>query len=130
MFKAQGYGGGAGARYRSVDIASRVEGATPHRLIEVLFEELQQSIDTSVAALRRGELGRRGEAQARALSILHALEVSLDFDRGGEIARGLAAIYREARRLIVAGLRDGDPNRVMQASQMLGEIAEAWRAIG
>ncbi len=130
MFKAQSYGGSAGARYRNIDIASRVEGATPHRLIVVLFEELQQALDTGVAAMRRSELGRRGEAQARALSILQALEASLDFERGGEIARGLAAVYREARRLIVAGMREGDAAPVLEAAQMVGEIAEAWREIG
>lgn len=128
MFGAQAYG--AGARYRKLDVASKVEGASPHRLIGILFEELSMSLEATAAAQRLGDVARRGPRQARAISILHALEASLDFDRGGEIAQGLAAIYREARRLTVAGVQENAPDRIDQARQMIAEIADAWGSIG
>lgn len=129
MYRPAGYMGGAGARYRSVDVASRLEGASPHRLVQVLFEELLKAIDTMLAAQRMGQAARRSERQSRALSILHALETSLDFENGGEIAANLASIYREARRLITAGGRDGQPAPVEQARAILAEIAGAWDEI-
>jgi flagellar protein FliS len=118
--------GGAGARYRNVDMSSRMEGASPHRLVQILFEELIKATDTMLAAQRLGEAAKRSERQSRALSILHALETSLDFDKGGEIAANLATIYREARRLITLGGREGHPAPVEQARAMLAEIAGAW----
>jgi flagellar protein FliS len=118
--------GGAGARYRNVDMSSRMEGASPHRLVQILFEELIKAIDTMLAAQRLGEAAKRSERQSRALSILHALETSLDFDKGGEIAANLATIYREARRLITLGGRESHPAPVEQARAMLAEIAGAW----
>ena len=121
---------GAATRYRNVDIGSRVEGASPHRLIAVLFEELDKAIQTTLAALRQGDVVKRAARQSRALSILHALEASLDHEKGGEIAAGLATIYREARRLIVAGAQEDDPERIEKARDMVGEIAEAWARIG
>ena len=80
-------------------------------------------------AVRRNDFGQRGERQSRALAILSGLETSLDFDKGGEIAAGLVAIYREARRLVIAAGRENDANRVQQARDMLFEIATAWDAI-
>jgi flagellar protein FliS len=81
-------------------------------------------------AARRRDFGQRGERQSRALSILDGLETSLDFEKGGEIARGLAGIYRDARRLVVLGARDNDCERVKQARDMIEEVASAWGAIG
>ncbi|HEY6917491.1 MAG TPA: flagellar protein FliS, partial [Allosphingosinicella sp.] len=73
---------------------------------------------------------KRGRTQARALSILHGLEGSLDFDKGAEIAAGLATVYRESRRLVVNGGRENDVEQVVRAREMLGEIAGAWGDIG
>ena len=80
---------GAYARYQDVDVAARVEGASPHALVAILFEELLKALDTIAAAERAGDRARVNTAQARALSLLHGLETGLDFERGGEIARSL-----------------------------------------
>lgn len=130
MFRTASAYAGAGARYRSIDVSSRLEGASPHRLVAVLFEELLRAIETSQAASRQGDRGKCAERQARALSILHGLEASLDFDKGGEIAANLCAIYREARRLIALGSRENRPEPVEQARAMIADIASAWESIG
>ncbi len=49
------------------------------------------------------------DKQTRALTILHALETSLDFKRGGEIAVSLATIYRESRKRILEATAVGNP---------------------
>lgn len=122
--------GAARAQYQNVDFQSRVEGASPHRLVGILFEELIKSIDAMAAACRRGDYVQRGVRQSRALNILHGLEGSLDFDKGGEIAVDLAAIYRETRRLTLESGRDNDPAHLVRAREMLAEIATAWDQIG
>jgi flagellar protein FliS len=129
MYMTRGKFGVASARYQSVDITSRIEGATPHQLVQVMYEELLKALDAMAVAVRRNDYGQRGERQSRALAILSGLETSLDFDKGGEIAAGLVAIYREARRLVIAAGRENDANRVQQARDMLFEIATAWDAI-
>src|SRR3546814_11918372 len=95
----------ASRRYAAIDTGSKVEGANPHQLVKILFDELLLAIDSSIVADKAGDRSKCSEKQARALSILHALESSLDFDKGGQVALGLAQIYREARRLIVLGLQ-------------------------
>lgn len=129
MFNAPSRQFRAYARYQDVDVSARVEGATPHTLIAILFDELLKAIDLIAAADRSADHVRITAARSRALSLLHGLEDGLDFERGGEIARTLATIYREARRLLsISG-----PERqsaLTQAREMIVEISGAWREIG
>ena len=132
MFMNNGYGamGGAKARYQIVDVESRVEGASPHRLIGILFEELMKAIEIMLAAQRAGNRMKVIERQARTSNILLALETSLDFKNGGELAVNLARVYREARRLVQLGGRGNDPALVEKARALLSGIVEAWEQIG
>lgn len=133
MYMSNGYGGGASGaklRYQTVDVESRVEGASPHRLIGILFEELMKALEIMTAAQRAGMTAKVIDKQARAANILLALETSLDFRNGGEIAVNLAKIYREARRLVQLGGRNNQPELVEKARSYLEGIVEAWEAIG
>jgi len=132
MFMNNGYGamGGARLRYQAVDIESQVEGASPHRLIGILFEELMKAIEIMLAAQRAGNRAKTIDKQARSSTILLALETSLDFRNGGEIAINLARVYREARRLIQEGGRGDDPAMVERARDLLAGIVDAWEQIG
>lgn len=130
MYAMRGQFGMAKARYQRVDVASRVEGANPHQLVAILYDELLKALDAMAAAMARNDYVQRGERQARALRLISGLETSLDFEQGGDIALGLAKIYREARRLTVAAGRENDVKLVERAREMLGEVAQAWEQIG
>lgn len=121
---------GAARAYKSVDLVSRIEGASPHQLVQVMYEELLKALDAMSVAVKRGDYVQRGQRQQRVLAILTGLTTSLDFDKGGAIAIDLAAIYREARRLVIAAGRENNAELVQQARDMLFEIATAWEAIG
>ncbi len=121
---------GAKARYQSVDVASRIEGASPHRLVQIMFDELLKALDALAVAVARRDLSQRAQRQSRALAILKGLETTLDFEKGGEIAAGPAAIYRQARRTLIEACRAHDAEAIGRARQQLGEIASAWTAIG
>jgi flagellar protein FliS len=91
---------------------------------------LLKALDAMAFATARGDYVKRGERQSKVLAILSGLETSLDFDKGGQIAVDLVAIYREARRLVIAGGRDSDAKLVTQTRDMIQEISNAWDAIG
>lgn len=130
MFYNQGYAGGSAARrYAAVHSGSRTEGATPHGLVKILFDELLLAMDAAALAERNGDRMKVSDKQARAMSILFALEASLDFDKGGDVALGLAQIYRESRRLLLAGAKERSAAPVEQARAMIAEIADAWNQI-
>ncbi|HUD94339.1 flagellar protein FliS [Sphingobium sp.] len=131
MFYNQGYAGTTAARrYAAVHSGSRTEGATPHGLVKILFDELLLAMDAAALAERNGDRMKVSDKQARAMSILFALESSLDYDKGGDVAVGLAQIYREARRLLLVGAKERSAEPVDQARAIVAEIAEAWNQIG
>ena len=72
-----------------------------------------------------GKLSLKG----RALRLLSGLEMSLDFEQGGELAVDLARVYREGRRLVIAAGRENDTAKIGQAREMIGGVAEAWAQI-
>lgn len=129
MFGAPNRKINAYARYSEVDVTARVEGATPHGLVAILFDELLKALGTMAAAERAGDRARSLSVQARALSMLHGLETGIDFERGGEIAANLAKIYREARRLLGTH-GDARLKAIEEARAMIVMISEAWTAIG
>jgi len=130
MFGASSRYSAPGARYRDIEVAARVEGATPHGLILIMFDELLKGIDALQALDAAPEPARRNAAHARVISLLHGLETSLDYKRGGEIADNLGRIYREARRLLgpTPGMERG--TALAQARDMLSTVSSAWEAIG
>ncbi len=129
MYVAKGQFGAARARYQQVDVVSRVEGADPHALVTILYEEVLKALDAMAVAAARKDFTQRGDKQARALRLLTGLETSLDFEQGGELAVGLARVYREARRLVIAAGRENDARKIGEAREMLTGVAEAWAEI-
>ena len=130
MYMARSSLSRAQASYQNVDLSTRVEGASPHQLIALLFEEAVNALDALAAAAGRRDAPRVAMAQARALSIVGGLQASLDMEGGGDLARNLADVYREASRLIMAAGKASEPTFAAQARTMLAEIASAWDSIG
>ena len=118
------------ARYRDIDVAARVQGATPHGLILIMFDELLKGIGVMQAAETVQDAARCNAAQARAISLLHGLESSLDYARGGDIAQNLGRIYREARRLLGPTPGIDRQTALKQVYDMLATVSSAWQAIG
>ena len=116
--------------YGDVDKSSRIAAASPHELVEILFEQLLLRIDRAARCVERGDMAGMFQSRAKASDILNALEESLDFDRGGEIATALAIVYREAsNRLNAANGADAAP-MLSSAREIVTEISEAWTEIG
>lgn len=130
MFGSPSRYGAPGARYRDIDVAARVEGATQHGLVAIMFEEILKGLGTMQAAETANDLARRNAAQARVVSLLHGLESALDYARGGEIAQNLGRIYREARRLLGPSPGIDRQGALTQVRDMIGTVAGAWEAIG
>lgn len=132
MFAQNPHAGYAAAsrRYAAIDAGSKVEGATPHQLVKILFDELLLAMDAAALAMRAGDRRKTSDKQTRALTLLHALESSLDYDKGGDVAVSLATIYRESRRRLLAAVAGNDAEAALGARALIAEISDAWAKIG
>jgi flagellar secretion chaperone FliS len=130
MYYSSGFAGSASRRYAAVHAGSRVESASPHGLIKILFDELLLAIEASAVAFEQGDRHKAVDKNIRAISIIQALDSSLDFERGGDIAIGLAQIYRESNRLMLLSAQTHSPVEARKAHAIISEIADAWNQIG
>ncbi len=116
----------ARSHYRSLDLASRLEGAGPHGLVAILYDELLSSIDVLAAALRQGRDVSREPHVERARSILVALIGSLDFDKGGTLAPVLAKVYRSMMGQLAIVVAEGDADKLDELRDGIANVGDAW----
>jgi flagellar secretion chaperone FliS len=115
-------------RYQQIDLASRVDGASPHSLVAMLYAELSTALAVMHRAAEVDDTARRREQHERASAILHALEASLDRVNGGALAASLAGIYRQMRQRLLAG-RTGDVVAIVEVKTGIESLAAAWAEI-
>jgi len=116
--------------YQKVGIDAAVEVADPHRLILLLFAGAEAAIAKARLAMQQEQIAAKGEAISKAIDIIaNGLKVSLDLEKGGELAERLDALYDYlVLRLLRANL-DNDLGALDEVSGLLEEIHGAWRQI-
>lgn len=121
--------GQARAQYEHMAFASRIEGASPHGLVALLYEELLLALSTLSVAMARGDVVRGNAQFSRAINIVHSLQAGLDLDRGGPLAHTLLGIYRSALTELTTARRTQDRSRIDQLTEAFADLAEGWRKI-
>jgi flagellar protein FliS len=127
---AAAYGRGAQA-YAKVGVESRVLAATPHQLIVLLFDGVQQALRAARLHMAEGKVAEKGKSISRALDIINqGLVAALDRERGGQVAENLGAIYDYAARLLLLANLQNDVQKLDEAARLLEDIGSAWRELG
>lgn len=117
--------------YRQLNVETEVLTANPHRLVLLLLNGAAVAISEAKIHLAEKNIAQKGICISKALDILaNGLKVSIDVEAGGDLARQLVALYDYmCVRLLHANLRN-DPGALEEVSNLLGQIHEAWIAIG
>jgi flagellar protein FliS len=120
----------AAGLYQVVQVDTGVSGASPHRLVEMLFEEFLASCTRARGALRAGDVAEKGRAIARAVRIIEeGLRAGLNLNEGGALARELHELYGYITvRLTQANLRN-DEAALAECAALIQPLYEAWHAI-
>ena len=116
--------------YQQIKARTEVEDASPHRLIQMLFEGALERLAGAKAHMLRGEKGPKCEKISKAMDIIDGLRTSLNEAAGGDLARNLDALYDYMeRRLLEANLKS-DPVLIDEVAGLLHDVKEAWDSIG
>jgi flagellar secretion chaperone FliS len=123
--------GFAGANaYARVGVQTGVIGASPHRLIAMLYQGARQAIAQARMHLQSKDVPARGLAVGKAISIIgDGLQQALNKDAGGEIAGRLDSLYSYmTHRLFEANLNESEP-MLVEVDNLLATLEEAWVGI-
>ncbi|TXI89778.1 MAG: flagellar export chaperone FliS [Cupriavidus sp.] len=116
-------------QYQSMDVASEVHVASPHKLIEMLLAGALARIARAKGAIMRRDIELKIESILSACAIIENLLISLDLKAGGTIASNLASLYDYMLRRLVYANAHNDIPALEEVSRLLGEIKSAWDAI-
>ena len=123
------YGAAAAKQYQSLDTASTIEDASPHRLIQLLMERALAKIGIARGHMERGEAQHKGSNISDAINIIEGLQASLNHKANERMSENFDALYSYMmRRLLEANLHN-DEGILDEVAGLLRELKEAWDAI-
>lgn len=117
-------------QYKNLNASTQVAAASPHRLIQMLLDGALEKIRLARSFMQQGRLGEKARHITWAISIIDGLRVSLDKNAGGELAQNLEDLYDYMIRRLTETNLHNDPAVLDEVLGLLGQIKEAWDAIG
>lgn len=116
-------------KYSQTAIDSGVDGATPHRLVQLMMEGVLDKV-----ALAKGYMARHDfEAQGRhinwAISLVNGLRMSLNKQDGGEIAENLDSLYDYMVRRLLQAHAEGKADLLDEVTSLMREVKSGWDAV-
>lgn len=124
-------GSRAAAAYQRVHVETGVDSASPHQLVNLLFEALLQSVGAARIAMGKGDIPGKGKHIVRAVRILdEGLLPALDTKAGGDLAVNLKGLYGYCTlRLTHANLCNDDA-ALADVVRVIEPLADGWKRIG
>ena len=119
----------ANEHYHTLELQSRVASANPHGLISIMYEELLRALDLLMLSHKRGNEISGSAHHGKALSIIIALDSSIDFNNGGDLAPVLQRVYHSALRTLSDAASQNDVAGVQEIRTAISDIAYAWNAL-
>ena len=108
---------------------TNVVTADPKRLVIMCYEGAISNLKIAKARYLSGEYESKAKAMQKAQDIISELIQALDFEKGGEIARGLVALYNYVERRLLDAEVKRDIEAIDEVVGILYELKGAWEEI-
>ena len=108
---------------------TNVMTADPNRLVLMCYEGAIDNLKIVKQGLIEKDYERKGNAIKKAQDIIEELLCSLNFEKGGDVAKGLDSLYNYMlRRLLDADIKR-DIKAIDEVIGILDELKSAWEEI-
>ena len=112
--------------YKALKNQKALDDASPHQLIELMLSGALERVASAIGAIERNETAATGESIGKAISIVDSLRVSLDVEKGGEIAKNLGQLYDYITRRLLEASVSQQPELLTEVASLIKEIKAAW----
>jgi len=116
-------------QYAQVGNQSGINGASPHRLIQMLMEGVLGKIAIAKGHMDRNEIPQKGTMISWAISIIDGLRMSLDKDQGGNIVENLDALYEYMTNRLVQANIENSVDMLDEVSHLMRTLKSGWDGI-
>ncbi|HPT54530.1 MAG TPA: flagellar export chaperone FliS [Fervidobacterium sp.] len=101
--------------------------ASPAKLIEMLLDKAISIIEEAKALIDEKNLKGANEKIIRAQDIVMELNLSLDIEKGGDIAKNLRALYNYMYRTLVEANIRKDVKMLDDIKTLLSDLLSTWQ---
>ena len=114
---------------------TNINTASQGRLVVLLYEGIIKQLTTALTYIGKdgkivpGNIEKYGICIQKAQAIITELQVSLDMEKGGDIARNLMSLYVFFNEELLAANINHDKAKIEFVLKMTDELAESWRVI-
>jgi flagellar protein FliS len=130
------YSQNGAAQYRAVRSHGLVAGASPSRLVQVMFEHILSNLAAAQGCMDRikdnlplNEVVAKGKAVGKAVRLIGQLNGTLDMEQGGQIAENLRALYLYMLNRLTAANVTNDARIVAEVNSLVRKIKSSWDQI-
>jgi len=119
--------------YQNAERQALEETNDPHLIVMTMLDALLKSMQIFVENIdlkNGGDAEMKSKHFSRAISIIYALQSSLDFEKGGDIANNLFQLYEYARIKLIEDLGKGVTEGTLGAINAIASIRDAWEEMG
>jgi len=101
-------------------------GATPVELVIVLYDTAIEDMRRALQAMERNDTETRVAHMSHALIVLQQLQGTLDFERGGSVARQLEQFYNLIRAKLLETQIRNSAELLRQQIRYFSEVRDCW----
>lgn len=115
--------------YKSVGVKNDLAVADPHRVIQLLMQGSLESMATARGAIERKDFVVKSKTISKAMTIIAALQNSLDMSVGGEVSENLWSLYDFMVNHLMQASRESSVAKVDDVMEIMLKIKSAWDEI-
>lgn len=119
----------ATSAYNRVAVDARIQVASPHELISMLYDGVLESLANAQGALRRGDLSAKGKAINKCILLLgEGLKSGLS-PEGGNLTDNLNQLYDYCILRLTSANINNDESAIEEVRALIVTVADGWRGI-
>lgn len=116
--------------FYETDMAAKVAAATPHQLVMMMFDGLEDELVRAKSHILAKRYERKAQSINKCIDILNALTSALDYEKGGELATNLASIYDHCVHRLYEASNALSAEMIGEVEVLIAELRDGWNAIG
>ena len=116
-------------KWQNAYIENMVKTASPAKLIELLYMKAIDVLKEAEELIKERKYVEANEKIKRAQDIVVELNLSLDVERGGQIAQNLRALYNYLFQRLIEGNVKKDISALREVRGFLEDLLETWREV-
>jgi len=116
-------------QYQQINTQTSIVDADPHRLIQLLLDGALERINMAKNRIEAKDYAGKGNLIGKTMDIVSGLRSFLDFEKGGELAANLEALYDYIERGLLQASARNDIEKLDEMANLLRTIKQGWDGI-